>query len=141
MKPHVLTRTTFASPASSPLASVQPAASSRPASSSESTSLRAQPRVTRLTVRSPGGGFSLLGDTPADYGKRGRAQAAAPSRQPDAWLGSFFPGPKLSVTGWPTEPGRPRFLPFTVSRIPPGLPICMVTLRWNVQVMLLPPVT
>src|SRR5207247_8258389 len=35
----------------------------------------------------------------------------------------------------------PRFLPFTVSRIPPGLPICMVTLRWNVQVMLLPPIT
>src|SRR5262249_44777780 len=141
MKPHVLTRTTFASPASSSPASVQPAASSRPASSSESTSLRAQPRVTRLTVRSRGGGFSMLGDTPADYGKTGRAQAAAPGRQPDAWAGSFLSGPKLSVTGWPTAPGRPSFVPFTVSRIPPGLPICMLTSRGNVRGMLVPPAT
>src|SRR5262245_56361397 len=140
MKPHVLTRTTFAWPASSSLASVQPAASSRPASSSESTSLRAQPRVTRLTVRSPGCGFSMLGDTPADYGKTGRAQAAAPGRQPDAWLGSFLPGPRLSVTG-PVEPGLPRFLPFTVSRIPAGLPICIVTAWWNLHVLELPPTT
>jgi hypothetical protein len=35
--------------------------------------LRAQPRVTRLTVRSPACGFSLLDDTPEDYGKPGRA--------------------------------------------------------------------
>jgi len=48
MKPQVLTSTTLASSRS---VRVQPAASSRPASSSESTSLRAQPRVTRLTVR------------------------------------------------------------------------------------------
>ena len=49
MKPHVLTRTTSASSPSP--RSVQPPAARRAASSSESTSLRAQPRVTRLTVR------------------------------------------------------------------------------------------
>ena len=48
MKPQVLTRTTSASASS---ATVHPAASSRAASSSESTSFRAQPSVTRLTVR------------------------------------------------------------------------------------------
>ena len=42
--------------ASSSSTSSQPAASSRPASSSESTSLRAQPSVTRATRRSAGGG-------------------------------------------------------------------------------------
>src|SRR5262249_912018 len=77
MKAHVLTSTTPASPASPSPASVQPPASSRPASSSESTSLRAQPRVTRLTVRSTACGFPLLVGTPADYGKRGRAAATA----------------------------------------------------------------
>ena len=59
MKPQVLTTTTSGaacSPPPSPSApgpstSVQPATSSRAASSSESTSLRAQPSVTRLTVR------------------------------------------------------------------------------------------
>src|ERR1700756_3963090 len=49
MKPHVLTRTTAASSPSP--RSVQPPAARRAASSSESTSLRAQPRVTKLTVR------------------------------------------------------------------------------------------
>ena len=49
MKPQVFTRTTLASPSE---VSSQPAAVSRAASSSESTSLRAQPSVTRLTVRS-----------------------------------------------------------------------------------------
>src|ERR1700677_1942110 len=49
MKPHVLTRTTSASSPSP--RSAQPPAASRAASSSESTSLRAQPSVTRLTVR------------------------------------------------------------------------------------------
>src|SRR5579859_4639217 len=49
MKPHVLTRTTSASSPSP--RSVQPPAARRAASSSESTSLRAQPSVTRLTVR------------------------------------------------------------------------------------------
>ena len=51
-KPQVLTTTTSAPPASS--TSSQPAASSRPASSSESTSLRAQPSVTRATRREAG---------------------------------------------------------------------------------------
>ena len=47
-KPQVLTTTVSASSGSS--TSRKPPASSRPASSSESTSLRAQPRVTRATV-------------------------------------------------------------------------------------------
>ncbi len=47
MKPHVFTRTTSAPSVSSD--SSQPPAASRPASSSESTSLRAQPRVTNAT--------------------------------------------------------------------------------------------
>src|SRR6185312_4216338 len=47
MKPQVFTRTTLASPSE---VSSQPDAVSRAASSSESTSLRAQPSVTRLTV-------------------------------------------------------------------------------------------
>src|SRR5579862_8367483 len=49
MKPQVFTSTTSASSPSP--RSVQPSAASRAASSSESTSLRAQPSVTRLTVR------------------------------------------------------------------------------------------
>src|SRR5271165_483563 len=48
MKPQVFTSTT---PASSAEVKSQPDAVSRAASSSESTSLRAQPSVTRLTVR------------------------------------------------------------------------------------------
>src|SRR2546430_11263776 len=48
MKPQVFTRTTLASPSE---VSSHPDAVSRAASSSESTSLRAQPSVTRLTVR------------------------------------------------------------------------------------------
>ena len=48
MKPQVFTSTTLASSAD---VRSQPDAVSRAASSSESTSLRAQPRVTRLTVR------------------------------------------------------------------------------------------
>ena len=51
MKPHVFTSTTLASSAE---VSSQPDAVSRAASSSESTSLRAQPRVTRLTDRGAG---------------------------------------------------------------------------------------
>src|SRR5260370_459226 len=48
MKPQVFTSTTLARPAE---VRSQPDAVSRAASSSDSTSLRAQPRVTRLTVR------------------------------------------------------------------------------------------
>src|SRR5438045_9633603 len=73
MNAQVLTSTTSGCPASPSPATVQPAASSRPASSSESTSLRAQPRVTRLTVRSPACGLFLLDDTPEDYGQPGGA--------------------------------------------------------------------
>src|SRR5690242_3532266 len=57
-KPQVLTTATSASSASS--TSCQPSASKRPASSSESTSLRAQPRVTSATVRRSGMGSRLL---------------------------------------------------------------------------------
>src|SRR5258708_35552404 len=76
MKPHVFTRTTSASCDSS--ASCQPPSSSRAASSSESTSFRAQPRVTILTRRVAEPGFSWLDDTPADYGNP--ADASAPAR-------------------------------------------------------------
>src|SRR5215472_1163186 len=78
MKPHVLTRTTSASCDSS--ASCQPPSSSRAASSSESTSFRAQPRVTILTRRVAEPGSSWLDDTPADYGNP--ADAGAPALAP-----------------------------------------------------------
>ena len=62
MKPQVFTSTTLASPSE---VSSQPDAVSRAASSSESTSLRAQPNVTRLTVRrADSGADSGRGDTP-----------------------------------------------------------------------------
>src|SRR5215469_11936389 len=80
MKPQVLTRTTSAS---APSARVQPAASSRAASSSESTSLRAQPSVTRLTLRLAAG-FCRLDDTPADYGKPAHGMALATPFSPAA---------------------------------------------------------
>src|SRR5215469_1576840 len=64
MKPQVLTTTTSASGRS---VSAQPAVSSRAASSSESTSLRAQPRVTRRAVRPAAGGVTLFSGTPEDY--------------------------------------------------------------------------
>ena len=62
-KPQVLTTATSASAASS--TSSHPSAASRPASSSESTSLRAQPRVTRATLRAAleGGGRRSHGFT------------------------------------------------------------------------------
>src|SRR5580704_12947950 len=86
IKPQVLTRTTSASSPSS--RSVHPPAARRAASSSESTSLRAQPRVTRLTVReldtrrgyviarcppSPAGGEAPAASRSAD-GDRGLAE-------------------------------------------------------------------
>src|SRR5215469_14966403 len=80
MKPQVLTTTTSASGRS---VSTQPAVSNRAASSSESTSLRAQPRVTRRTVRSAAGGVTLFSGTPEDYGTcpprsvRGHARSRA----------------------------------------------------------------
>src|SRR5258708_18043597 len=128
MKPQVLTSTTSASAST---ARVQPAASSRAASSSESTSFRAQPSVTRLTLRpvafdavscevgSSAAGWLRLDDTPADYGNcaGGMApDAGSPSCQPVV----FGPGPRLSVTGL-VEPAWTAFLPFSVSESPPGL--------------------
>src|ERR1039458_1841344 len=70
MNPQVFTSTTLASSLPD---RVHPAASSRAASSSESTSLRAQPSVTRLTVRCGGWGVCLLDDTPEAYGKHSGA--------------------------------------------------------------------
>src|SRR6202012_6739 len=59
-----LTSTTLASPS---VVRSQPDAVSRAASSSESTSLRAQPRGTRLTVRGAEGPDSGRGDTTRAY--------------------------------------------------------------------------
>src|SRR6201986_4994061 len=79
MNPHVLTRTTSAS-SPSPRSS-QPPAASRAASSSESTSLRAQPSVTRLTVRGRAGSeASGREGTPADYGTARGARAGSARR-------------------------------------------------------------
>ena len=77
MKPQVFTSTTLASLSE---VSSQPDAVSRAASSSESTSLRAQPSVTRLTVRDAD---SERGDTPRAY--------------PGDWVVAH--GLKLSVSG------------------------------------------
>ena len=98
MKPQVFTKTTLASSSS---VSSQPEAVRRAASSSESTSLRAQPRVTRLTVRG------------ADAGRRD-----TPRAYPAAWV--FVPGLKLRVTGTVLS-GFWRW-PLTVRMTPPGLP-------------------
>src|SRR5260221_8811489 len=125
MKPQVLTSTTSASAST---ASVQPAASSRAASSSESTSFRAQPSVTRLTLRpvafdavscelgSSAAGWLRLDDTPADYRNfaRGMApDAGSPSGHPVV----FGPGPGLSMAGL-VEPARTAFPPLTLWETP-----------------------
>ena len=73
MKPQVFTSTTLASPAE---VSSQPEEVSRAASSSESTSLRAQPSVTRLTVR---GADSATGEDP---GGEGTPRAYANRQEP-----------------------------------------------------------
>ena len=84
-KPQVLTTTVSASSGSA--TSRKPPASSRPASSSESTSLRAQPRVTRATVASgvDGDGDAVSGIaviTVSEYDGRTvrTANSAAPAR-------------------------------------------------------------
>src|SRR5690348_4839579 len=76
MNPQVLTMTTSAPSVSPGPVTVQPAASSRAASSSESTSLRAQPRVIRLTVRPARPAVGSRDGTPADYGKPASAAPA-----------------------------------------------------------------
>src|SRR5579862_5063063 len=78
MKVQVFTITTLASPAE---VSSQPEAVSRAASSSESTSLRAQPSVTRLTVRgadsvTPEGGDPAGDGTPRAYATRNEPGSA-----------------------------------------------------------------
>src|SRR6516162_9733682 len=96
MKPQVLTSTTSASSPSS--RSVQPPADRRAASSSESTSLRAQPRVTRLTVREL--------DTPRGYAIRhgvadGEGEPTTVTWPPDASViatGVLLAGLMLTVT-------------------------------------------
>src|SRR5215472_19125280 len=86
MKPHVFTSTTAAS-SDSP-ATCQPPASRRAASSSESTSFRAQPRVTILTRRVTDGGLGWLEGTPADYGNDADASASAPPARPPRVAGA-----------------------------------------------------
>ena len=75
-------------------------ASSRPASSSESTSLRAQPRVTSATVRA-GGGRVDRRHLVSRCGHRGqtRGRTAQPVRR------SGRRGRRSSRTTWPSPPG------------------------------------
>src|SRR3984885_11761515 len=136
MKPQVFTSTTLASPSE---VRSQPDAASRAASSSESTSLRAQPRVTRLTVRGadPGAGCDPeREDTPRAYATplRGWRYPEGLEAVPPAGLDADVePGVKLSVTGnWVWVVWR---LPFTVSTTPPGLPRRMFTACCSVQVI------
>ena len=84
-KPQVLTTATSASAASS--TSSQPSAARRPASSSESTSLRAQPRVTRATVRRSGMGSAYFVPTPRPCreGRGPRSGRRPRLRTPAAW--------------------------------------------------------
>ena len=118
MKPQVFTRTTLASPSE---VSSQPAAVSRAASSSESTSLRAQPSVTRLTVRSD----------PAGLEGAGLEGEGTPRAYPGDCV--VVPGLKLSVTGLMLL-GFWR-LPFTVRTTPPGLPRRTLTACFSVQLI------
>ena len=90
---------------------------SRAASSSESTSLRAQPSVTRLTVRD------------ADFGGPGRGDTRR--AYPRDYV--LAPGLKLSVSGLRTFVGCR--LPFTVSTIPGGLPSRISTAVFSVHVI------
>src|SRR5580658_8352501 len=92
MKPQVFTRTTLASPSE---VRSQPAAASRAASSSESTSLRAQPRVTRLTVRAPD--LDAAGLSGAGLAGTEEEREGTPRAYPGDCV--IVPGLKLSVTG------------------------------------------
>src|SRR5271166_6171206 len=121
MKPQVFTRTTLASPSE---VSSQPAAVSRAASSSESTSLRAQPSVTRLTVRS-------ADSAGADLARAEEEREGTPRAYPGDCV--VVPGLKLSVTGLVLF-GFWR-LPFTVRTIPPGLPSRTFTACFSVHVI------
>ena len=118
MKPQVFTSTTLASPSE---VSSQPDAVSRAASSSESTSLRAQPSVTRLTVRR------------ADRGRTRDVETHREPTQGTGWSARLTrAGLKLSVTGTVLS-GFWRW-PFTVRTTPPGLPSRTSTAFFSVQV-------
>ena len=80
--------------------------------------------ATGIEVAAAGGEVIML-DAPDDR---------LPDAGPLADLRNGETGPALPIV-------RARFWPFTVSRIPPGLPICMVTACRNVQVLVLPPTT
>src|SRR5258708_23887037 len=165
MKPQVLTRTTSASSPSP--RRVQPPAASRAASSSESTSLRAQPSVTRLTVRElgtrrayvssvrrgatapgqPGGSGASL--PPGSLAARGRclsdirrygvgvATAAAATGAPPVVATCGVLAGLTYTVTGFTDLGV-SFLPSTVSLTPDGLPIRTVTRCLSDQVIDLP---
>src|SRR6185369_1662161 len=106
MNPQVLTRTTSAPSVSPGPVTVQPAPSSRAASSSESTSLRAQPREIRLTVRPARPAVGSRDGTPADYGKPASAAPAdAPTHHSPARGGSGRAG-RPPLTGPEAERDR-----------------------------------
>ena len=79
-KPQVLTSTTSASALS--VLTCQPSACRRAASSSESTSLRAQPSVSRATLR-PAAGEVAVSDTTRGYRSSHLAPPRRPARRPD----------------------------------------------------------
>ncbi len=109
-KPHVLTTTVSASSGSS--TSRKPLAASRPASSSESTSLRAQPRVTRATdVRSSVSSWE------------GSVVVMIESSMPGSGLRTPFPGQPTTyvpVASWPVSPTAPRSEPSTTTSTEPS---------------------
>src|SRR5580700_1253221 len=100
IKPQVFTSTTLASSAE---VRSQPDAVRRAASSSESTSLRAQPSVTRLTDREFWG---VCGSGPPGRGepeREGTARAYAVSGA----ARSLLAGPGLAGLGLPARASRP----------------------------------
>jgi len=113
----------------------QPEAVSRAASSSESTSLRAQPSVTRRTVR---GGCGPVPAGRGDPEREGtpRAYATAvpgqPDEEPDAELGGLKLRCRMCSTLvfclWP----------FTVRTTPGGLPRTICTACFSVHVIEVP---
>ena len=98
-KPQVLTTTTSAPSPS--VVTCQPSACSRAASSSESTSLRAQPRVSRATRR-PSGEEEEVADTIRGYRAAGRGPATAGRR-----IGRLTPATGQTAAA-PTRTSRSR---------------------------------
>src|SRR5579875_2284772 len=95
IKPQVLTSTTLASSAE---VRSQPDAVSRAASSSESTSLRAQPSVTRLTVRGADAGD----------GRDGTRRAYATRTRWGAGLAACLADPRSCLSRYRTNVSHPR---------------------------------